>query len=362
MKAQEKPPVRVLLAEDSGLMRLILKDILSQDDRLQLIDTAENGRQALEKIKTLDPDVVLCDLVMPDYDGVYLVKEIMRNNPKPIVLLSSLDPEDSLAVQALMAGAIDFVGKPKIKAISNIRTIQYQINEKLIQASKIDPSKIKPKTSNQCSQVRQGTGKHRYDIICVAASTGGPTAVELFVSQLPDDLTIPVVIVQHMPSMFLKSFRDRLQIRFPEKKINLAMQNQGIGTGIWIAPGDTNLTLRRNTETHAVLFEYTSKTFPEYNFPSANCLFYSVAELYGPRAIGIVLTGMGADGADGLATIHAQGGYTIAQDKASSVVYGMPLAAFKAGATNCVLPLEEIAPKAIKQLSKPVFSQPTYLN
>lgn len=352
-----RSPVRVLLAEDSGLMRLILSDILSQDERLELIDTAEDGKAAMEKVRALQPDVVLCDLVMPKYDGLYLVREIMKECPRPVVLLSSLDKGDPLAIQALMAGAVDFVGKPKMKAVSHIRTLQSHINEKVYQAARVDVSKIKPVTagSNAARLLSAPLGKN-YGIICIAASTGGPTAVESVLSQLPDNLSVPVVVVQHMPAMFLQSFKDRLQSQFPNKKIAIPANQQVLEAGIWIAPGTTNLSMSRNHQSGTVHFLYSPETYPEYNFPSANCLFHAAAKVFGRKAIGIILTGMGADGTTGLAHIYEQGGYTIAQDKDSSVVYGMPMAAFKAGAVRRVLPLQEIIPHTIGVLQNSSLS------
>jgi two-component system chemotaxis response regulator CheB len=333
--------IKVLLIEDSGLMRLIISDILRSDTTIDLVDTAENGKEGLEKVIKHKPHVVVTDLIMPHYDGLYAVTKIMEQAPTPIVVLSSLEKADPVVFDVLRAGAVNFVDKPKKNAVSGIREVDNQLIgavKAASQANVLGPAKQTiPRRSIQVE-----SRKLKYDVICIGSSTGGPGAVEKIIEKLPANLNIPLVIAQHMPESFLASFAKRLNLLTP-LHVKLAEKGEQItGGNIYIAPGHTNTCIIRDVYSGMPVFNYTSRQFAEFNYPSVDCLMLSAAEVYGKKALGIILTGMGKDGTEGMKAIFGKGGYTVAQDEASSVIYGMPKSVVESGAAKRSVALEEI--------------------
>jgi two-component system, chemotaxis family, protein-glutamate methylesterase/glutaminase len=329
--------IKTLLIEDSGFMRILLSDILRKDETIELVATANNGLEGVEKVKKYRPDVVITDMVMPQYDGLYVVQQLMKDMPLPIILLSSLDRTDSKIFDALKEGAFDFVDKPEQKEISE----GYLPLTKMVrEASLTDYVKIRQRAKGKNTFVHTFEARLNYDIIVIGASTGGPSAVEMMVNNLPKNLAIPVVIAQHMPKRFIESFADRLGTAMG---LSVSVARQGerlLANHIYLAAGSGNMRIDLSDSSPAAL--YVTESYKEYNSPSIDCLFESVAATYGSRAIGVILTGMGKDGASGLAKIKNAGGLTIAQDENSSVVYGMPKVAFESGAASHQIALSEI--------------------
>ncbi|WPP53119.1 chemotaxis-specific protein-glutamate methyltransferase CheB [Catalinimonas niigatensis] len=332
--------IKTVLIEDSGLMRILLSDILRSDPNIKLLSTAMNGKEGVEKVKQLKPDVVITDMVMPQFDGLHVVKQLMQHHQVPIILLSSLEKRDPKIFDALSAGAFEFINKEQVVALA--KEGHFPLNELVKTASESKGSSL------NSGKVRKNTNAHSfakelpYQIIAIGASTGGPAAIETIIKQLPANLMIPVVIVQHMTEQFLPSFAQRLNKLSP-LHIKLAERNETLEGGtIYIAPGHTNMKVVKNAITTKPIITFTSKTFKEFNFPSADCLLSSVAEVYRSKAIGVILTGMGKDGTEGLQEICRHGGYTIVQDESSSVVFGMPKSAIEAGAVKQVVKLHEI--------------------
>ncbi len=336
--------VRVLLAEDSSLMRLILTDILRQCPEIELVATATNGQEAVTKTIALNPDVLLCDLLMPHFDGLFVVQQLMKHYPKPVVLLSSLERNHQMVFDALAAGATDFLEKPKEKTVKYIRTLNSSITQTVLQAAGAVPAPIP--INKWATQPLQHTwhGKPTHQIIVIAASTGGPGSIETLLSQLPPNLPVPVVIAQHMPQHFIESFASRLKRRFQNLTISIAQQHQPVLPQVYLAPGTGNLVVRQLPNQSTPVFDFTDCTYQQFNNPSADALFGSVAQVYGNHAVGVVLTGMGKDGANGLLKIKKGGGTTIAQNKDTSVVFGMPKAAIALEAAKHTLPLHQMAP------------------
>jgi two-component system chemotaxis response regulator CheB len=334
--------IRTILIEDSAFMRKVIGDIIRTDEAIELVGIANNGKQGSELAMEQKPDVIITDMVMPEYDGLYVVNSVMEKSPKPIILLSSLDKTDSRIFDALQQGAFDFIDKPT--DLGRVEIKDYRLLELIKEASRSDITVLKAKQlAKKNSHAHSFDHKPlNYEIIVVGASTGGPGAVEWLVNNLPSNLNIPVVIVQHMPTRFLETFAIRLNEHSP-LPVKLASRGEKvIGGYIYLAPGETNLRIEHNIIDGTPIFTSTSKKYVEFNYPSIDCLFESVADVYGKSCLGVVLTGMGRDGTVGLSRIKEQGGFTIAQDEDSSVVYGMPKSAFEAGAVRQVVNLKQM--------------------
>lgn len=335
---------KVLLVDDSGFMRIILSDIVNSYSDVMVIDTAVNGKEAVQKNTELKPDVILLDLTMKDYDGLYAIKNIMVDNPTPIVILSSIRSTNPDAViEALEAGAYDFLDKPHGMIGSKIRDIEGQIYKKIKQAALIDRKSLTVK--NKSVNTYDHTFDHapNYDVIVIGSSTGGTGAIETILQNIPGNLPLSIVIAQHMPEEFIQSFANRLNNQIP-LHVKVAEHNEYLKKGtVYLLPGSTNTKIVKISASGTPKFQFTEETFKEFNCPSIDCLLLSVADIYGNKGMGIILTGMGKDGTQGLKKMFEKGAYTIAQDAATSIVYGMPKSAFEAGCTKAVLPLKEMS-------------------
>ena len=333
------PKIRTLLIDDCKVTCTAFEVYLRKDPEIDVIDSAFGGEEGLRKIKELQPDVVVIDIIMPGCDGVAVVREVMRTKPIPVIVMSTLEKEDPRIFEALNAGAFGFLNKEQATASRHeknpaLNTLIKAANE--VALKKVDNGKVKKNTHAHSFDTVQ------YGIIAIGASTGGPSAIEALLNGLPGNLTIPVVIAQHMPEYFLQTFAQRLNQTCP-LRVKLAERGEVLqGRTVYIAPGHINTQVVRNSTTQEPTFKFTNRQFKAFNHPSINGLFVSLAEVYGSRAIGVVLTGMGKDGTEGLCAIRQQEGYTIAQDESSSVVFGMPKQAIESGAVKQVLSLREI--------------------
>lgn len=333
--------IRTVLIDDSAFMRKLIRDIIGSDDSIELVGIANNGQQGTQLAIELQPDVVITDMVMPDYDGVYVVSSLMEKQPVPIILLSSLEKTDNRIFDALKQGAFEFIDKPT--DFQRDRIGNYRLIDLIKEASRTDVSALKAKQQANRNNFQHSFGDAlNYDVLVIGASTGGPGAVETIITNLPCNLKIPVIVAQHMPTRFLESFTQRLN-EASQLPVKLASKGETLHGGVvYVAPGETNTKVDINVLTKKPMINFTQKKFQEFNYPSIDCLFESVAETYGKNCIGVILTGMGKDGAVGLKKIREQGGYTIAQDEESSVVYGMPKVAYETGAVQQVLTLKHI--------------------
>lgn len=339
-----KDKIRVLIADDSGLMRLIVSDILNKEEDIEVIDTAMDGKQAVEKALALQPDVVVLDMYMGEYDGLYAVKNILKERKIPILILSSvgntnLDP----ILEALHLGAFDYLNKPK-NGNSKVREVGIQLVDKVRVAG--GQKKRGLKTVKRKENPNQGSHtfeKLNFDIIAIGASTGGPTAVESVVRNLPSNLPVPVVVAQHMPANFVPSFVKRLNSVTP-LEVLVGEEGQEVKPGrVIVAPGGKNMIVKKDILKKKTVVGFTDEYFKEFNGPSVNALFNSVSRIFGKKTIAVVLTGMGKDGANGAKSIFDKGGYTVAQNKETSAVYGMPKSLVDAGVAKSVVPLNEIS-------------------
>jgi len=329
-----------LLIEDSAFMRILLSDYLKSDPEVELIAVGNNGKDGFEKTKMHRPDVVVTDMVMPDFDGLYGIKNIMKECPTPIIVLSSLDKTNPQIFDALKAGALEFVDKPKSDIQGTFKGGGYELLNLIKSFADIDD--ITQKSANLLEVTHQHTfsSQLEYDIIAIGASTGGPGATESIITRLPGNLAIPVVIAQHMPPRFLVSYAERLDKLTP-LRVKIPNAGEELKPGyVYVAPGNTNT--RVMIQAGKPIFRFTSKKYKEFNEPSVDCLFESVGDAYGKKAIGVILTGMGRDGTLGLKRIKSLGGRVISQDEASAVVYGMPKSAYDAGVVDQIVKLRDI--------------------
>lgn len=332
-----KTKIKTLLIEDSGFMRILLSDLLRKEEHIDVIATASNGMEGVEKVRTLKPDVVITDMIMPQYDGLYVVQKLMKEAPLPIILLSSLDRTDPKIFDALKEGAFDFVDKPNQ---DQVNAGYLPLTDVIRQAAVTDYLKLRQLKKNRNTNQHTFDSKSNYKIIAIGASTGGPSAVESVISNLPANLHVPVIIAQHMPERFIESFASRLA-KATGLKVSVIKDGEHIEpNNIYLATGTANM--RIEAQGNSYIAKYTPQTYKEFNHPSIDCLFESLADTFGNKTLAVILTGMGKDGMIGLKKIREAGGLTIAQDEESSVVYGMPKAAFEYGACVRQIPLNEI--------------------
>ena len=341
-------PIRVLIADDSAFMRSALSRMVSSDPALQVIGTAVDGVDALEKTIALNPDVVTLDIQMPRIDGLEALRRIMAQSPRPVVIVSSLTHQNAEAtLTALAIGAFDCVSKqpdPMSLDIDHLRDVLVaSVKAAADSRRRAAPpqSPRKPVRSVPESPAPSTTPA----VIAIGTSTGGPKALQEILPQLPGDLGIPILIVQHMPVGFTTPFARRLdtlcQLRVREASHGAEVD----GSVIYVAPAGMHMTVFRSPTSKARIV-LSSNCGGKLHVPSVDVLMLSVAEHFGPQAMGVIMTGMGADGLEGMRAIHRRGGFTIGQDEASSAVYGMPKVCFHAGCLLKTVALEEI-PKHI---------------
>jgi two-component system, chemotaxis family, protein-glutamate methylesterase/glutaminase len=330
--------IRTLLIEDSAFMRIVLSDVLRRDESIELLATAANGWEGVKKAKTLLPDVIITDLVMPDYDGLFVVQEVMKDRPLPVILLSSIGRADQMVFSALRNGAFDFLDKPgELEVKDGFKALREMIHHAFrARCISLREYAVTPVRSNISA-----LSGIKHNIVVIGASTGGPSAIELIVSSLPSRVPVPVVIAQHMPERFIKTFAERLQGHTTLRVLVAADGETLKPNHIYLAPGAANVRLKKDDQ--HIFLSYVDDAYKEFNKPSIDCLFESAAEQFGERSIGAILTGMGKDGANGLKKIREAGGFTLSQDENTCTVYGMPKAAYENGGSSLQVPLPAIA-------------------
>ena len=359
--------IRVLIVDDSSLLRKILTEVLESDPKIEVVGTAADPYIAREKIKKLSPDVLTLDIEMPKMDGITFLDNLMRLRPMPVVMVSTLTQKGAdVALRALELGAIDYVSKPKTDLSNQLADYTEEITSKVKVAAaaniraitapdkvftRAPPIQVDPKLSADAVLQKKTVNKFKTTdkIIAIGASTGGTEAIKAVLMGLPAD-SPGVVISQHIPEAFSASFAERMD-RLSAMTVYEAKDGQQIIAGhVFIAPGDRHLMVERDGARY--ICRLSDGPPVNRHRPSVDVMFRSVAQNVGPNAIGIMLTGMGDDGARGMKEMHAQGAETIAQDEKTSVVWGMPGEAVKIGAVDTVLPLGNIAGKVIIQARK----------
>jgi two-component system chemotaxis response regulator CheB len=341
-----KDRVRVLVVDDSALMRKLIPLILERDPDIEVVGTAMDGNFALRKIAELQPDVVTLDLEMPRMDGLETLRMIMRGAPLPVIVFSSHSKQGAYATfKALALGAIDFVAKPENAAAGNLEAVASQLVEKIKVAKRAGGPKTLPKAQSEVSKQSKKRSRPALPptrIIAIGISTGGPNALQYTLAQFPADFPAAFVVVQHMPEGFTEMFARRLD-ECCALDIQEARSGDLLIAGrVLICPGNRHILARRMPRGEMVVLSDTAPI--NGHRPSADILFHSVAQEFGPTSVGLIMTGMGEDGAEGLGAIKAAGGLTIAQSEESCVVAGMPRAAIQRGHASKILALEALAP------------------
>ncbi|MDR1482646.1 MAG: chemotaxis response regulator protein-glutamate methylesterase [Synergistaceae bacterium] len=348
--------IRVLVVDDSAFMRKVIGDILSAEQSIEIVGKARNGDEAIAKIKELLPDVVTLDMEMPGKNGLDVLREIMKAEPIPVIMVSSLTREGAnITMQALDAGAVDFVTKPSGVISLDMGKIGDELRQKIVAVSKAsmknayggEASHLRKIQANPLQTPQRRDMSKRPDMVVIAASTGGPNALQGVIPGLSSGFPLPILIVQHMPPGFTTSFANRMN---ELSRISVVEACDGMpvkkGTAI-IAPGGYHLTVER-TLSNLVCKLKDSPPVRSVR-PSADVLFTSVSEIVGGSVVVVVLTGMGKDGLDGTRLLRSMGAYVIAEAKETCVIYGMPGAVSEAGLADESLPVYSIT-EALERL------------
>ncbi len=331
--------IRVLIVDDSATARAVLREILESDPTIEVVATASDAYVARDKIVELKPDVVCLDVEMPRMDGITFLKRLMHYMPIPVVMVSSLTQNGArTTLEALEAGAVDFVGKPHSHIYDGVETMREELLSKIKMASRVHVRQRSLESIQQANMTSLAETTNK--ILAIGASTGGTEALKDVLMGLPRNAP-GTIIVQHMPSNFTGPFAERLN-GICAMEVREAKNGDSITPGVvLIAPGDYHMVVRRSGARYYV--EIGSGEKVSGHRPSVDVLFNSVAKIAGVNAIGVILTGMGGDGARGLLAMRNSGARTLGQDETSCVVYGMPKVAYDLGAVERQLPLQSIA-------------------
>jgi len=337
-----EPKIKVLIVDDSALVRKIFSQELAKDPAIEIVGTAPEPFIARDKIVYLKPDVVILDIEMPRMDGLTFLEKLMEYYPMPVIIVSSLAKGScDVALRALELGAVDVMAKPG--SSYSVQDLSEQLIEKIKAAARMKQfkrTKAQPEVERVVSSPVKALIKSTNKIIAIGASTGGTEAIKQVLINLPVDMP-PIIIVQHMPPIFTKSFADRLNT-LCKLEIKEAVDQELLIPGkVLIAPGNYHLVLKRSGAQYYVEVKDGPLVF--HQRPSVEVLFQSVATYAGANSVGVILTGMGQDGATGLLEMRKAGAFTVAQDEASCVVFGMPKEAIQVGAVIQVAPLENIS-------------------
>jgi two-component system chemotaxis response regulator CheB len=353
------PALRVLVTEDSVVARALLVSIVNRDPGLEVVGEARDGEQAVELAAKLRPDVITMDVHMPKLDGLEATRRIMAETPTPIVVISAIDPKDvRLSFEALDSGALAVLAKPTgptapdfaaraaeitntVKTMAGVRVVTRRPKLGVAGASAA-PARARTAApaapAAPAPKAARAAARRRVDVVAIGSSTGGPDALGKIVAALPASVPVPILIVQHITVGFHQGLVDWLNNVTP-LKVKLGVDGEPVKAGeVVIAPGEHHMTVDSGRRVKLI-----QESPVRGHRPSATKLFQSVTKVYGANALGVILTGMGDDGADGLVELRNAGGWVIGQDEATCVVYGMPREAALRGAVSEVLPLGEIA-------------------
>jgi two-component system, chemotaxis family, protein-glutamate methylesterase/glutaminase len=335
--------VKVLVVDDSRLSREIIARGISRDENIVVAGQAADPFEARDRIAELNPDVITLDINMPKMNGIEFLGKLMSQHPVPTVVISGM--KDKL-MEALEAGAVDFVSKPEVKTKSDLESFLEELIYKIKTASTAKVKREPLRASDLGMEVKRDLNKN-IKVIAVGASTGGTEAFFKVLKQLPTNIP-GMVVVQHMPASFTKMYADRLNSQTGFEVMEAKSGDEVKPGRILIAPGDFHMQVRRDNGKYTVRCFEGEKV--SGHCPSVDVLFESVAEQVGKKALGVILTGMGRDGAKGLLSMKQKGAYTIGQDRDTSVVYGMPMVAYNIGAVEKQAPIHKIGKAIVESL------------
>jgi two-component system, chemotaxis family, protein-glutamate methylesterase/glutaminase len=326
-------PIRVMVVDDSSFMRSALKRRIEQDARFKVIDTAENGREGVDKALALKPDVVTLDVEMPVMNGLEALKEIVAKSTIPVIMVSAITEAGAkITIDALSIGAVDFIPKSKGADLIHeklLAAVNASLSRRIMATRRMAPPVMPPRPARTSTRVPAR-------IVVIGSSTGGPQALQEVLRVVPANLPVPIVVAQHMPPQFTLALAKRLNDICPLRVVE-AEDNTPLTAGtVYIGPGGQHL---RVTSTHIKVEADKGESLYK---PSVDVLAESAISAFGKQILGVMLTGMGNDGAKEFIRLHKSGGYTLVQDQASCVVYGMPRAVADAGAADELLPLDQI--------------------
>jgi two-component system chemotaxis response regulator CheB len=350
MSLSDHRPTRVLVADDSDFMRMLLSTIIRGSPEFEVAAEARNGYEVIRQVHEANPDIITLDLTMPDLGGLDALAYIMSEAPRPVVVISAhVAGTTQPALQALECGAVEVVAKPAGDTGQDITVLHDRVLAALRAARQVQLNNLgwRPLAQERPPDERVAPQDSAFCAVAIAASTGGPRALTDIIPRLPADLPAAVLIVQHMPAAFTKPFADRLASLSAVSVVE-ASEGELLRAGcVYIARGGVHMSLERTTDGVVVALEDTP---PLWGLrPAADVLFPAVARLFGPASAGIVLTGMGRDGADGLRAVRDVGGWTAVQDAASSVVHGMPKVA--AQYADDELPLHRVSEATVMKIA-----------
>ena len=358
--------IRLAIVDDSTFMRKALSRVLENEPDIYIAGAAASGEELLANINKWNPDIITLDLSMPGMGGLLTLEKIMEWKPVPVIILSTHSSKETLlTIEALHRGAVDFIDKQQYSLV-DFDSLRNVLVEKIFQLTKKEtiskkqerlPSKTETvfESTTQLMQDSVAKGMHKtYDALFIVASTGGPPAIQKILEDIGTYLSVPVAIVQHMPEGFIKPFAGRLNAHLPFAVKEAPHAEIFQNSSVCIGPTGYHLRLKQEDgKIYTVLTRYPENTTHR---PSGDVLFQTAAPIYGSRAIAVLLTGMGKDGAIGMAEMAKAGAYTIAQDEASSIVYGMPKAAVDLGAVREVLHINRIGKRIVELLNSNQYS------
>lgn len=340
--------IKVLIIDDSALIRSILKEVVNSQPDMEAVGAASNPLQAREMIKTLNPDVLTLDVEMPEMDGLTFLEKLMRLRPMPVLMISTLTERGSeAALRSLELGAVDFLAKPKLGVAEGMQAYADEIADKIRIAARARLKTIKSGEPAAGLPMLGSRIASTEKLIIVGSSTGGTEALKDFLLPMPADAPA-ILVAQHMPEAFTKSFAERLN-GLSKMTVTEGVHNERVLPGhVYIAPGHSHMLLKRSGSNYVIELNQASPV--NHHRPSVEVLFRSAAQCVGANAIGVMLTGMGKDGAVGMLEMRQAGAYNFAQDEATCVVYGMPRAAVEIGATHESVPIQDMARRVLARV------------
>jgi two-component system chemotaxis response regulator CheB len=333
--------IRVVVVDDSAYVRKVVKEMLSRSPFLEVVGTARDGEDAIGVVERLRPDVVTCDLIMPGTDGVEFIRRQMALRPVPIVIVSIAADSSERVLSGLDAGAVDFVQKPTALATEKMLDITDELIATVKAAAGAPLARLNQPVAAAVAP-RRLVFAHRYDVLVIGVSTGGPQGLKAVIPRLPPDFPVPVAIVMHMPAGYTEAYAKRLD-ELSGLHVVEAREGDEVQPGmVFIARAGRHLTFRRDSAgTVRTWLDVSPLDTPHK--PSVDVLFQSAAEIYGSRVLGVVMTGMGDDGLAGAAWIKAKSGCVLTEAEESCIVYGMPRSVVEAGLSDESIPLERLA-------------------